>query len=44
MFSLLMVSTSGYWHRGGANFDLSRYLEYTDETIAQQLQPITEDA
>lgn len=41
MYSLLMVSASGYWDKGGASFDLSRYLEYTDDALKEQLRPIT---
>jgi hypothetical protein len=41
MYSLLMVGARGYWDNGGTNFDLSRYLEYTDDGLVQQLRPIT---
>lgn len=36
-----MVGAEGYWDKGGTNFDLSRYLEYTDDVLRQQLRPIT---
>lgn len=44
MYSLLMVSASGYWEaRNGCNFELSRFLEYTDQTLVQRLKPITQE-
>jgi len=41
MYSLLMVGSRGWWDNGGTNFDLGRYLEYTDEELKQQLRPLT---
>lgn len=41
MYSLLMVGSRGWWDNGGTNFELSRFLEYTDEDLKQQLRPLT---
>lgn len=38
-----MVYGRGYWDRGGATFDLSRYLEFTNNALVRQLKPITEE-
>lgn len=43
MYSLLMVGSRGWWDNGGTDFDLGRYLEYTDDDLKQQLQPMTAD-
>lgn len=41
MYSLLMVGSRGWWDGGGANFDLNRYLEHTDDEIKHQLKVLT---
>lgn len=43
MYNLLMVGSRGWWDDGGADFDLSRYLEHTDDDLKQQLQPMNSD-
>ena len=43
MYSLLMVGSRGCWDNGGTDFDLGRYLEYTDDDLKQQLQSMTAD-
>ena len=43
MYSLLMVYRRGEWDRGGATFDLGRYLEFTNDSLVHKLKPITED-
>lgn len=41
MYSLLMVGSRGWWENGGTNVDLSRYLEYTDADLKEQLGSLT---
>jgi hypothetical protein len=43
MYSLIMVGSRGWWDNGGTDFDLGRYLEYTDDDVKNQLQSITTD-
>lgn len=43
MYSLLMVCGHDYWNDGGADFDLSRFLEHTDDDLKQQLQTMNPD-
>jgi hypothetical protein len=37
------VGSHGWWDNGGVNFDLSRYLEYTDDELKKKLNPMTPD-
>jgi Abortive infection C-terminus len=41
MYSLLMVGSRGWWDDGGTDFDLSRYLEYTEDRLKEQLGTMT---
>lgn len=41
MYSLLMAGSRGWWENGGTNLDLSRYLEYTDADLKEQLSSLT---
>lgn len=41
MYNLLMVGSRGLWDDCGADFDLSRYLEYTEDHLKEQLGTMT---